>query len=346
MKSQNWYKWFPARYKADTMHLTAEQDGIYRRLIDHYMETTQPLPDSVAALARIAGVSSSELEGNWPILCHFFRENQGKLHLKICDELIQDREQKAQRFSEYGKMGGRPKNNPTLNPRVNPTLKPKLSQTKALGKADKSREDISSLHSDISPPMGSPPENLPQAKTEEGEPQDMAAFEQSATESEAKQKNHSEVAETPKNSPAPLKIENQKGSKNGKGQRLSEWLSVNGPSDGSIPLEWIEWVERKYGWDDATIQHIAERFWRYFTGPDAKEPVKKDWKRAFQNWCDRDQGTAQAFIRARSGSSGGKGQGYSSAVADSTKQALVLLDAGAGSAGEDDTAFPRAGSYA
>ncbi|NJM13396.1 MAG: YdaU family protein [Synechococcaceae cyanobacterium SM1_2_3] len=30
------YPWFPADYLADTLHLTPAQDGIYRRLLDHY----------------------------------------------------------------------------------------------------------------------------------------------------------------------------------------------------------------------------------------------------------------------------------------------------------------------
>lgn len=52
-----WFKWYPAIYVADTVHLSAEQDRIYRRLIDRYMRTRQPLPDNDNALARIAEVS-------------------------------------------------------------------------------------------------------------------------------------------------------------------------------------------------------------------------------------------------------------------------------------------------
>ena len=42
----DWFPWYPERYKNKTLHLTVEQGGIYRRLIDHYMETRQPLPDN------------------------------------------------------------------------------------------------------------------------------------------------------------------------------------------------------------------------------------------------------------------------------------------------------------
>lgn len=119
------------------------------------------------------------------------------------------------------------------------------------------------------------------------------------------------------------------------GTRLEDWLKANGPADGRVPSDWIEWADGKYGWDDATIGHIAEQFYRYFTGPDAKEPVKKDWKRAFQGWCDRSIGTAQAFIRSRSGSVEGQRQSYSSAVASSSEQARGLIEAGRGQSDED-----------
>ena len=42
------------------MHLNPFQDGCYLRLVDHYMETRQPLADNDAALARIIGISVEE----------------------------------------------------------------------------------------------------------------------------------------------------------------------------------------------------------------------------------------------------------------------------------------------
>ena len=89
MKNENWFKWYPGRFKADTMHLSVEEEGIYRRLIDHYMETAQPLPNNLQALARIAGVTVDHIESCWPVLSAFFQLGQNeKLHLKLCDELV------------------------------------------------------------------------------------------------------------------------------------------------------------------------------------------------------------------------------------------------------------------
>jgi hypothetical protein len=52
---------------------------------------------------------------------------------------------------------------------------------------------------------------------------------------------------------------------------------------------------------DAETHGIAEQFRRYFTGPDAKNPRKSDWHRAWCNWVDRD---AARVIANRSRASG------------------------------------------
>lgn len=282
MKNDMWFKWYPAKYKADTMHLTAEQDGIYRRLIDHYMETAQPLPDNLVALARIAGISGDELEGNWPVLSVFFRTEANKLHLKVCDELVRERAEKSEKFREFGKMGGRPKKSDDdgeNNPRV-PESQPEAKPDKRRG--DKIRDLSNDKSSDVT---GS-------SKDEQnGKP---------------------------------------KRTKADKGTRLDEWIETNGPANGSLPSDWVEWVDNKYQWNDATIGHIANQFFRYFTGPDAKEPLKKDWKRAFQTWCDRSINEAKSFIRANSGPVEGQGKSYSGSVSDSSEQARNLMEAGSG----------------
>lgn len=281
MKNDMWFKWYPAKYKADTMHLTAEQDGIYRRLIDHYMETSQPLPDNLVALSRIAGISGDELESNWPVLAVFFRTEGSKLHLKVCDELVRERAEKSEKFREFGKLGGRPKKSDDgeNNPRV--------YESQPEAKPDKIRGDkIRDLSND---------------KCIDGNGS-------SKDEQNGKPKRP----------------------KADKGTRLNEWLETNGPANGSMPSDWIEWVDEKYGWTDATIGHIAGQFFRYFTGPDAKEPLKKDWKRAFQTWCDRSINEANSFIRASAGASQGQGKSYSSAVSNSSEQARNLMEAGSG----------------
>ncbi|MEI6283411.1 MAG: DUF1376 domain-containing protein, partial [Alphaproteobacteria bacterium] len=42
------------------------------------------------------------------------------------------------------------------------------------------------------------------------------------------------------------------------------------------------------GLADAKIDTIAIGFRRYWTGPDAKQPLKADWDRTWENWVDRE----------------------------------------------------------
>lgn len=101
-----WYPWFPALYKADTMHLSAEQDGIYRRLIDHYMETRHPLPNAGCALARIAGVTEDIWNTSSDIILAFFTlARDGFLHHKRCDIELNRQDGKTSSHSERGKKG-------------------------------------------------------------------------------------------------------------------------------------------------------------------------------------------------------------------------------------------------
>lgn len=113
--SEYWFPFYPARYKADTMHLTVTQDGIFRRLIDHYMETKIPLPDNDTALARAAGISPDEFAPHAAVIRAFFTLSTGKLLLKKCDGILADQAKRSDTYRINGKKGGRKKakeNNP------------------------------------------------------------------------------------------------------------------------------------------------------------------------------------------------------------------------------------------
>lgn len=81
----DWYPWYSGVHKADTLHLTLAQEGAYRRLIDHYMETRLPLPEDAVSLSRIVGVSTEEWSAIADQLLGMFVEKGGKLHHKRCD---------------------------------------------------------------------------------------------------------------------------------------------------------------------------------------------------------------------------------------------------------------------
>ncbi len=83
-----WYRFNIDAYRLDTLHLDPYQDGCYRRLIDHYMQSKQPLPNNDHALARIIGISHAEwMSKAEAILKPFLKlKKDGFLHIKKCDE--------------------------------------------------------------------------------------------------------------------------------------------------------------------------------------------------------------------------------------------------------------------
>jgi uncharacterized protein YdaU (DUF1376 family) len=105
-----WFPWYPAHFKRDTVHLSLEEDAIYRRLIDYYMETRQALPDDMNALARIVGCDVVTIEKAWEKnLSVFFGLTDGFWHSKKCDAILAEQDARADKNKKNGSKGGRPK---------------------------------------------------------------------------------------------------------------------------------------------------------------------------------------------------------------------------------------------
>ena len=104
----DWFPWYPERYRLKTLHLTAEEDGIYRRLIDHYMSTRQPLPHNDHALARIAGVDHVCFTSASSKLKAFFKHTKdGFLYHETCDTELDKQDKQAKFYSDRAKRGAK-----------------------------------------------------------------------------------------------------------------------------------------------------------------------------------------------------------------------------------------------
>lgn len=105
MSSQPWYPWYPGDAAAKTAHLSLEEFGAYRRLLDHYYSTSRALPNDPARLARIAGAEGKQggaavrrvLEEFFPV------QPDGLLHNRRADQEITKMEDFARQQSEKGK---------------------------------------------------------------------------------------------------------------------------------------------------------------------------------------------------------------------------------------------------
>lgn len=106
----DWYPWYPALYRADTLELTLEQDGAYRRLLDHYMETRLPLPDNNTALARIIGISINEFQAIAPQVKCKFKTKGDHLHNKRCDIELNRQDGLSKKRSNVAKAAHKKRN--------------------------------------------------------------------------------------------------------------------------------------------------------------------------------------------------------------------------------------------
>lgn len=98
MKSDLWMPLYVGDYLADTMHLTAEQHGMYLLLIMAYWRHGGPLPDDPSYLASIAKASEQQWQQHANRIAEFFVVGGGKwTHKRIEAELLASRERRANR---------------------------------------------------------------------------------------------------------------------------------------------------------------------------------------------------------------------------------------------------------
>ena len=98
-----WFHWYPALFRRATRHLTTFQRGIYRELIDEYMETREPLPENDVALANIAGISAEEWADAKGVILSFFEINDGLCYHAFCNEILDHQDKLSKKRSKASK---------------------------------------------------------------------------------------------------------------------------------------------------------------------------------------------------------------------------------------------------
>jgi uncharacterized protein YdaU (DUF1376 family) len=88
------------------MHLSNEEDLAYRRLLEMYYDTEQPIPDDLQLVSRRIRVTPEALLF---VLKEFFMLVNKGWRNKRCDVVIKDYHEMAERNRKNGKKGGRPK---------------------------------------------------------------------------------------------------------------------------------------------------------------------------------------------------------------------------------------------
>lgn len=101
--SQPWFPWYPGDYLRDTQHLTAEEDGVYRRLIDACWLRGGILPPDDRKLCAIARISLRRWQSLKPTIVEFFQVlDEGWRQKRVSRELERSA-QSAKQKSDAGR---------------------------------------------------------------------------------------------------------------------------------------------------------------------------------------------------------------------------------------------------
>jgi len=110
----HYYKFNIKDWTRDTAHLSVEEEGVYRRLLDHYYETESPIPVETQPLIRRLRLGGHE-KALEIVLSEFFTLESDGYHQGNCDKNIAAYHAKAETNRSNGKKGGRPEK-PKENP--------------------------------------------------------------------------------------------------------------------------------------------------------------------------------------------------------------------------------------
>ena len=98
-------------YAKKTRHLTNDEDLAYRRLLDMYYDTEQPITHRLATLSRLLRTDENSVKN---VMDEFFPDGKNR----HCDEVIAEYHTYCEKQKLNGSKGGRPKHKPTDNPVV------------------------------------------------------------------------------------------------------------------------------------------------------------------------------------------------------------------------------------
>ena len=111
----HYYKFEISVWNLHTAHLSLAEEAVYRRLIDHYYDTEQPIGLDYKAMIRRLRLDGYE-EQVITILNEFFVQTDNGWVNKHCDNKIKAYKNQKKINKNNGKAGGRPKKQPITEP--------------------------------------------------------------------------------------------------------------------------------------------------------------------------------------------------------------------------------------
>lgn len=117
-----YFPFHPGDYLRHTAHLSNEEDLTYRRLLDMYYDTEQPIPLETQSVSRRLRVGFQSVEN---VLNEFFERTEKGWINRRCEMEIREYHLMCNRNRSNGKLGGRPKKTQSVA-----TGNPDITQTK------------------------------------------------------------------------------------------------------------------------------------------------------------------------------------------------------------------------
>lgn len=151
--SVNYYPHHIGDYLRDTLHLSAIEDLVYRRMLDLYYASEKPLPLEFNWLCKLLRLhDDKEREAVKEILRQFFDQTESGWRNKRADKEIRLSYQRAKVARANGKRGGRPKTQRVISglAKHNPTLtqeKATQNQNQNQNQYPKPKEEIKAVAS-------------------------------------------------------------------------------------------------------------------------------------------------------------------------------------------------------
>ncbi len=134
----HYYQFHIADWALHTAHLSLEEEGVYRRLLDFYYDTEQPIPEKTQSVIRRLRLGSYE-ETVGLILSEFFVLQGDGWHNLRADDEITAYNKRGETARENGKKGGRPKKQKQTKQQVTETQNPDETQSVNLANPDETQ---------------------------------------------------------------------------------------------------------------------------------------------------------------------------------------------------------------
>lgn len=108
--AMHYYQFNISVWALHTSHLSLDEEGVYRRLLDYYYDTESPIPkETKPVIRRLRLVNYEQIVDQ--ILSEFFVLQDDGWHNNRADIEISEYHNKSNKARENGKKGGRPKQN-------------------------------------------------------------------------------------------------------------------------------------------------------------------------------------------------------------------------------------------